>query len=90
VFSALADPTRRAIVVRLAEGQASVPERARPFDVSLPAIAKHLESRERADLLEHQRRAGCATADSSPRRCGPPTCGAATTRVLGAPVWIPR
>jgi DNA-binding transcriptional ArsR family regulator len=55
VFSALADPTRRAIVVRLAEGEASVSELAAPFDVSLPAITKHLAVLERAGLLEHHK-----------------------------------
>jgi DNA-binding transcriptional ArsR family regulator len=55
VFSALADPTRRAILVRLAEGEASVSELARPFDVSLPAITKHLGVLERAGLLEHHK-----------------------------------
>ncbi len=55
VFSALADPTRRGIVVRLAEGEASVSELARPFDVSLPAVTKHLAVLERAGLLEHHK-----------------------------------
>lgn len=55
VFSALADPTRRAIVVRLAEGEASVSELAAPFDVSLPAVTKHLAVLERAGLLEHHK-----------------------------------
>ena len=56
VFSALADPTRRAIVVRLASGEASVSELAAPFDVSLPAVTKHLAVLERAGLLEHDKR----------------------------------
>lgn len=55
VFSALADPTRRAIVGRLAEGEASVSELAQPFDVSLPAVTKHLAVLERAGLLEHHK-----------------------------------
>jgi DNA-binding transcriptional ArsR family regulator len=55
VFSALADPTRRAIVVRLAEGEASVSELAEPFNVSLPAVTKHLAVLERAGLLEHHK-----------------------------------
>jgi DNA-binding transcriptional ArsR family regulator len=55
VFSAFADPTRRAIVVRLAEGEASVSELAEPFDVSLPAVIKHLAVLERAGLLEHHK-----------------------------------
>jgi DNA-binding transcriptional ArsR family regulator len=55
VFSALADPTRRAIVVRLTQGEASVSELAEPFDVSLPAVTKHLAVLERAGLLEHHK-----------------------------------
>ena len=55
VFSALSDPTRRAIVVRLAEGDASVSELAAPFQVSLPAVTKHLAVLERAGLLEHKK-----------------------------------
>jgi DNA-binding transcriptional ArsR family regulator len=55
VFSALADPTRRAIVVRLAEGEASVSELAAPFDVSLPAVTKHLAVLQHAGLLEHHK-----------------------------------
>lgn len=55
IFSALSDPTRRAIVVRLAEGEASVSELAEPFDVSLPAVTKHLAVLERAGLLEHHK-----------------------------------
>ena len=55
VFSALSDPTRRAIVVRLTEGEASVSELAEPFAVSLPAVTKHLAVLERAGLLEHHK-----------------------------------
>lgn len=51
-FGALADPTRRAIVERLASGEASVGELAEPFDMSLPAISKHLTVLERAGLVE--------------------------------------
>ena len=51
VFSALADPTRRAILARLAEGEASVAELAAPFDMSQPAISKHLRTLERAGLV---------------------------------------
>ncbi len=54
-FSALADPTRRAILSRLARGEATVTELARPFRVSLPAISKHLRVLERAGLLRRQR-----------------------------------
>ena len=50
-FAALADPTRRAILARLAEGEASVTELAAPFEMSLPAISKHLKVLERAGLV---------------------------------------
>ena len=54
-FAALADPTRRAILSRLAGGQASVLELAEPFDISLPAISKHLKVLERAGLIARTR-----------------------------------
>jgi DNA-binding transcriptional ArsR family regulator len=50
-FGALADPTRRAILARLASGEANVTELARPFDMSQPAISKHLKVLERAGLI---------------------------------------
>jgi DNA-binding transcriptional ArsR family regulator len=50
-FMALADPTRRAILARLAQGEASVAELAGPFDISQPAISKHLKILERAELI---------------------------------------
>ena len=56
-FSALADPTRRAILTRLAEGEASVQELSRPFEMSLPAVSKHLKVLQRAGLIEQGRRA---------------------------------
>ena len=56
-FSALADPTRRAIVARLAEGDCSVTELAEPFAMSLPAVSKHLKVLERAHLIERGRSA---------------------------------
>jgi DNA-binding transcriptional ArsR family regulator len=56
-FSALADPTRRAILSRLAEGEASVQELSRPFEMSLPAVSKHLKVLQRAGLIEQGRRA---------------------------------
>ncbi len=56
-FSALADPTRRAILARLAHGEASVTELAAPFELSQPAISKHLRVLERAGLIEQGRRA---------------------------------
>jgi len=52
VFSALADPTRRAILSRLSEGEASVNEIAAPFDISQPAVSRHLKVLERAGLIE--------------------------------------
>ncbi len=52
VFAALADPTRRAILSRLADGQASVNEIAEPFEMSQPAISRHLKVLERAGLIE--------------------------------------
>jgi DNA-binding transcriptional ArsR family regulator len=54
-LAALADPTRRAIVARLARGEASVSELARPFDMTLPAVSKHLKVLERAGLITRGR-----------------------------------
>jgi DNA-binding transcriptional ArsR family regulator len=77
-FFALADPTRRALLARLAEGEASVAELAAPFDISQPAISKHLKVLERAGLVtvgqEGARR---------PRRLEPEPLEAATD-------WIER
>ena len=56
-FAALADPTRRAILARLASGEASVTELAKPFDMSLAAVSKHLQVLERAKLVERGREA---------------------------------
>ena len=61
-FAALADPTRRAILARLAGGEASVGELAAPFDMSLPAISKHLGVLERARLIRRRK-------DAQWRRC---------------------
>src|SRR3954469_18795907 len=55
VFAALADPTRRAILARLAGGEDSVNERGEPFAMSQPAISKHLKVLERAGLISHGR-----------------------------------
>lgn len=63
VFAALADPTRRAILARLASGQASVTQLARPFAMSQPAISKHLKVLERAGLISRGR-----DAQRRPRR----------------------
>src|SRR6476646_5313580 len=54
-FAALADPTRRAILARLSLGETSVTELAEPFDMSMPAISKHLKVLERAGLIERGR-----------------------------------
>jgi DNA-binding transcriptional ArsR family regulator len=56
-FAALADPTRRAILARLATGEASVTELAEPFEMSLPAVSKHLKVLERAGLIARGRQA---------------------------------
>jgi DNA-binding transcriptional ArsR family regulator len=57
IFAALADPTRRAILARLADGEATVGELAAPFSISGPAISKHLKVLERAGLIERGREA---------------------------------
>lgn len=62
-FAALADPTRRAILARLADGEASVVELAAPFDISQPAISRHLKVLERAGLISRGR-----DAQRRPRR----------------------
>ncbi len=56
-FAALADPTRRAILARLASGECSVTELSEPFDISLPAVSKHLRVLERAGLIARGRSA---------------------------------
>jgi DNA-binding transcriptional ArsR family regulator len=61
-FAALADPTRRAILARLAEGEASVGELARPFAFALPTISRHLKVLEQARLIEKRK-------DAAWRRC---------------------
>jgi DNA-binding transcriptional ArsR family regulator len=57
IFAALADPTRRAILARLAEGDATVNELAEPFTISLPAISRHLKVLEQAGLITRSRSA---------------------------------
>src|SRR5947209_1590336 len=56
-FAALSDPTRRAILARLAHGEATVLELAQPFELSLPAVSKHLKVLQRAGLISQGRRA---------------------------------
>src|SRR4249919_823050 len=65
-FAALADPTRRAILERLAKGETSVNELARPFRMSLPAVSKHLKVLERAGLISRSRRAQVRPARLEP------------------------
>lgn len=72
-FAALADPTRRAILARLAGGEASVAELARPFAMSQPAISKHLKVLERAGLISRRRH-----AQRRPRRLEPRPLAEAT------------
>ncbi len=69
-FGALADPIRRAILARLAEGEATVGELARPFDVSRPAISKHLRVLERGGLVRRARdgRISRCELDAAPMR----------------------
>jgi DNA-binding transcriptional ArsR family regulator len=77
-FAALADPTRRAILARLALGEANVTELARPFDMSQPAISKHLKVLERAGLISRSR-----DAQSRP-------CRIETRRLKEATEWMER
>jgi DNA-binding transcriptional ArsR family regulator len=77
-FAALADPTRRAILARLATGEASVQELAEPFDVSQPAISRHLKVLERAGLISSGQ-----DAQRRPRRLEP-------ERLVEAVDWIER
>jgi len=66
-FAALADPTRRAILARLALGETSVTKLAKPFDMSLPAISKHLKVLERAGLIARGREAQWRPCRIEPR-----------------------
>src|SRR5215470_14986032 len=66
-FAALADPTRRAILARLALGETSVTELAEPFDMSLPAVSKHLKVLERAGLIARGREAQWRPCRIEPR-----------------------
>jgi len=67
-FAALADPTRRAILARLASGNATVNELAEPFDMTQPAISKHLKVLERAGLISRDRDAQRRPSRLEPRR----------------------
>jgi DNA-binding transcriptional ArsR family regulator len=77
-FAALADPTRRAILARLARGEANVSELAKPFDMSQPAISKHLKVLERAGLISRGR-----DAQSRP-------CRLEAKRLEEATAWMER
>jgi len=68
VFAALADPTRRAILARLASGQATVNELAEPFAMTQPAISKHLKVLERAGLISRERDAQRRPSRLEPKR----------------------
>jgi len=67
-FSALADPTRRAILARLAQGQATVNELAEPFEISLPAVSRHLKVLEGAGLISRGREAQWRPCRLEPER----------------------
>jgi len=67
-FAALADPTRRAILARLALGETSVNELAQPFDISLPAISRHLKVLEKAGLISRGRAAQSRPCRLNPRQ----------------------
>ena len=71
VFAALADPTRRAMLARLADGEATVNELAQPFDISLQAVSKHLKVLERAGLITRGRAAQWRPARLRPAALGP-------------------
>ena len=70
IFSALADPTRRAILSRLADGEATVTELAEPFDISLPAVSRHLKVLGHAGLITRNRSAQwrTSTIEAAPLR----------------------
>src|SRR5664279_2621766 len=85
-FAALADPTRRAILVRLAEGEATVNELAEPFDISLQAVSKHLKVLEAAGLISRGR-----DAQYRPCHFEPAPLEAATDWIAGnREIWTER
>jgi DNA-binding transcriptional ArsR family regulator len=86
VFGALADPTRRAILARLTQGEATVAELARPFSISLPAVSKHLKVLEAAGLLKQR-----VVAQTRPCRVeGEPLKRAAEYVEIFRPFWEDR
>ena len=82
-FAALADPTRRAILARLASGEASVMELGKPFAMSQPAISKHLRVLERAGLICAVAMPSGGRAASKPSRLRKPTSGSKATARSG-------
>ena len=82
-FAALADPTRRAILARLAQGEATVSELAAPFDMSLPGISKHLKVLQRAGLIEQGRQAQWRPCRLAPDRCARWPGGSSSTASTG-------
>ncbi len=87
-FSALADPTRRDILVRLMEGEATVNELAEPFPVSVQAVSKHLKVLERAGLITRGRTAQLRPRASTARRCTRRWAGSTSTTSSGRADWI--
>ncbi len=83
-FSALADPTRRAILARLTLGEASVNELAEPFDMSLPAVSKHLKVLERAGLIARGREAQWRPCTLQAGRSRTSPTGSSTTAASGS------
>ena len=86
-FAALADPTRRAILARLALGEASVGELAAPFAMSLPAISKHLRVLERAQLIRWRKGQRVAAARCGRTGCAPQPTGSINTSASGPRAW---
>src|SRR5438093_8948626 len=89
-FSALADPTRRAILARLTAGEASVTELAEPFEMSLPAVSKHLKVLERAGLIARgrQRQWRPARLDAGPLKEGAAWTGRYRRLEEGSYDWL--
>lgn len=85
-FAALANPTRRAILARLARGEAGVNELAEPFDLTLPAISKHIKVLERAGLVVRSRRAQSRPCELDPR----PLADVSTWAEQYRPMWEAR
>ena len=89
-FAALADPTRRAILARLVTGECSVTELAEPFDMSLPAVSKHLRVLERAGLIARGREAQWRPCRSRPPPQRGGRVGRGLPRDLGEALRPPR